>query len=98
MRTWFVVALIALAQVARAQEDAVSLTLRECIERALENNLDISIERINPKIESANVFGDYGDFDPHLQLNVSRTHSELPLFVVQTNNAATETRSTFFSP
>jgi outer membrane protein TolC len=91
-------ALIAIAQIARAQEEAVSLTLRECIERALENNLDISIERINPQIQSANVLGAYGDFDPHLQLNVSRTHSETPLFVVQTNSAATETRATFVSP
>lgn len=98
MRIWLLVVFVAATLVARAQDEAISLTLQECIERALANNLDISIERINPKIEDANILGAYGDFDPHLQLNVSRSHVESPLFVVQTNNAASVTENTIVQP
>jgi outer membrane protein TolC len=91
--------MVALTQIAHAaQEEAISLTLRECIERALANNLDVAIERVNPKIEDANILGTYGDFDPSLQLNANWTEVQTPLFVVQTNSAANETRNSIFTP
>lgn len=98
MKSWLVLFFFAVAQITQAQESAVSLSLRECIERALQNNLDISIERINPKIEDASVLAAYGDFDPHLSLNVLHSNIETPLFVVQTNNAASQTISTTITP
>lgn len=98
MKTLLLATFLALGQVAYTQDTAVSLTLRECIERALRNNLDISIERVNPQIQSANILGAYGDFDPHLQLQLNRTDQQLPLFQVQTNSAATQTKQTIYNP
>ncbi|HUJ09453.1 MAG TPA: TolC family protein [Verrucomicrobiae bacterium] len=43
-----------------------SLTLQECIERALQNNLDIKIQRVNPTIQSWGVVSAQGVFDPAL--------------------------------
>jgi outer membrane protein len=45
-----------------------SLTLRECIERALENNLEIKAQRINPTIGTWGVVGAQGTvYDPILK-------------------------------
>jgi len=41
-----------------------SLTLRECVQRALENNLEIKSERIIPTIGSWGVVGAQGVYDP----------------------------------
>jgi outer membrane protein TolC len=43
-----------------------SLTLRECIERALENNLEIKSQRITPSIQTWGVMGAQGVYDPVL--------------------------------
>jgi outer membrane protein len=43
-----------------------SLTLRECVERALENNLEIKSQRINPSIGTWGVVGAQGIYDPLL--------------------------------
>jgi outer membrane protein TolC len=45
---------------------ARSLTLRECIERALENNLEIKFQRITPTIQTWGVMGAQGVYDPTL--------------------------------
>jgi outer membrane protein TolC len=53
-----------------AQEPVVAaraLTLRECVERALASNLDISIERINPQIQNWGVVSAESAFEPALQ-------------------------------
>lgn len=41
-----------------------ALTLRECIARALEHNLDVQLERLNPRLESWNIVREQGAFDP----------------------------------
>jgi outer membrane protein len=43
-----------------------SISIRECIERALANNLDIRIERINPGLAAWAVTREQGAFDPAL--------------------------------
>ena len=66
--------LILAAPSARAEEatnQVRSLTLRECIESALEHSLDIRIERINPSIGQWGVVYAQGVFDPALSGGVN---------------------------
>jgi outer membrane protein len=49
------------------------ISLQEAIELALEHNLDVQIERINPTIARFNLNGAYGVYEP--QLNLSGVHS-----------------------
>src|ERR1043166_4124929 len=98
MRTWFAVLCLFVVSLCRAQEGVVSLTLPECVERALQNNLDISIERINPEIQSATVLSAYGDFDPHLRLLWNQSDVEAARFNIDTNSVAIRTRATDYNP
>ena len=43
-----------------------SLPLRECVERALANNIEIRAERINPGIQTWGIIGAQGSYDPVL--------------------------------
>ena len=76
-----IVALTLSALVASAGEapDVQSLTLRECIERALAGNLDIQIERVNPAIQSWSVVLAQGVFDPSLVGELSYQDASEPL-------------------
>jgi len=56
-----------------------SLTLRECVERALENNLEIKAQRINPSIGTWGVVGAQGVYDPVLSGSVNYQDSDTPL-------------------
>ncbi len=71
------ITLLLVACVARGQvtNQAKSLTLQECIERALENNLEIRSQRITPTIQTWGVMGAQGVYDPVLSggLNNSST-------------------------
>lgn len=51
----------------RPQEE-LPLTLRECLLMALDQNLEISIERLGPKLDEAAILQNRGDFDPSLVL------------------------------
>ncbi len=76
-------ALLLAASTARADGDVTnqtkSLTLRECIDRALENNLEIKSERINPSIGSWGVIGAQGVYDPALSGGINYQDSDTPL-------------------
>ncbi len=66
------VALLLIACAARGQvtNQAKSLTLQECVERALENNLEIRFQRITPTIQTWGVMGAQGVYDPNLSGSV----------------------------
>ena len=51
------------------------LTMRECIERALDNNLEIRAERINPTIGTWGVVGAQGVYDPVLSGTINNQSS-----------------------
>lgn len=55
-----------------------SLTLRECIERALENNLEIKTERLNPVIGQWGVVGAQGVYDPNLTGSLDYQDTKIP--------------------
>jgi outer membrane protein TolC len=75
-------ALLSVVSVAQADGDITkqtkSLTLRECVDRALENNLEIKSERIGPAIGSWGVVGAQGVYDPLLAGGINYQDSVTP--------------------
>lgn len=72
--------LVFAAVAARAETNsAQSLTLRECIERALSQNLDIQIERINPSIARWGVVREQSVYDPTLSGSLNYKDNTQPL-------------------
>jgi outer membrane protein TolC len=65
----------------------LSLTLRDCYEMALRNNLDISIERIAPRITETSILSERAVFDPSLALNAVFQSSSRPLNASQSASA-----------
>jgi outer membrane protein TolC len=79
MRGFIIVICLLAALPARAETNTTrSLTLRECVELALANNLDIQIERINPGIASLGVVREQAAFDPVLTGSASYEDSTRP--------------------
>lgn len=54
------------------------LSLRECIELALEHNLDVQIERYGPEIARFNLRGAYGAYEPVFSFQAVRDFLEHP--------------------
>src|SRR5690242_20043344 len=67
--------LFSLTNVVWAQESLKTrpMALADCVQQALEHNLALQIERINPRISSFNLSGSYAGWDP--VFNISGTHS-----------------------
>ena len=63
------------AQAQEVTNEIKSLTLQECIGRALENNLEIRSERINPTIGTWGVVGAQGVYDPTLAGGINYSDS-----------------------
>lgn len=63
------------------KEAVVPLSLPECVRLALENNIDIAIERINPLISKAGITTARGAFDPNIQLDSSYTENNQPTVI-----------------
>ncbi|HUK81614.1 MAG TPA: TolC family protein [Verrucomicrobiae bacterium] len=83
--TWFVAiatlgsCVATAARGANATNVLQALTLNECIVRALENNLEIKFDRINPTIQSWGVVGAQSVYDPTFTGTVSYQDSTTPL-------------------
>lgn len=52
------------------------LSLQDCIQRTLESNLALQIDRYNPQIALFNLGGAYGAYDPTLDLSGQHDHSK----------------------
>ncbi len=52
------------------------LSLQDCIQMALQHNLDLRIDRYNPEIALFNLRANYGDYDPSLLMSGQHDHSE----------------------
>jgi outer membrane protein TolC len=63
---------------ATAQTNAPTrqLSLQECIQLALQHNLDLQIDRYNPEISLYNLKVDYGAYDPTLNIAGEHDHNE----------------------
>ena len=55
-----------------------SLPLRECVERALANNIEIRAERINPGIQTWGIIGAQGVYDPVLSGSFNYQDATIP--------------------
>ncbi len=62
-----------------------ALPLEECIRIALEHNLDIQIQRVNPRIARLTLSGSYGAYDPTLNVAASYGSTTTPGGVDQQN-------------
>lgn len=69
-------------------EEALSLSAEECIARALEHNLDIRIERLNPVISELALEAAYQPYEPSFQSQYLRTFSRSPGQVDPISNLA----------
>ena len=49
------------------------MALQDCVQEALQHNLDVQIERYNPQISLYNLHAAYGGYDP--LLNISGQHN-----------------------
>jgi outer membrane protein TolC len=71
-----------------------SITIRECVERALQNNFDIKIQRVNPTIDSWGVVYQQGVYDPKLSGSINYSDNTFPTgFVGSAGSAQTTTLS-----
>lgn len=59
-----------------AAPPARQLSLQDCIQLALQHNLDLQIDRYNPQIALFTLKGDYGAYDPFLTLSGQHDHNE----------------------
>jgi outer membrane protein len=59
-----------------ATQQVRQLSLQDCIQLALQHNLDLQIDRYNPQISLFNLRGDYGAYDPTFSLSGQHDHNE----------------------
>src|SRR5260221_8082924 len=64
--------------VAPAPESALTLTMSEAVVRALDANLEVQIERIQPAIAEQQFHYKMGAFDPHLTAHYTSEQLETP--------------------
>ena len=58
-----------------AADGKISLSLRECVSIALDNNLDIRLERYNPQIGEKEILKEMAEFDPIASVQVTNQKS-----------------------
>jgi hypothetical protein len=72
-------AFLTFGAVTRAEEtNILELSLAECIELALEHNLDIQIDRIRPEIARYQLELAYAAYDPLFDFSAIHSHDESP--------------------
>lgn len=67
---------VAAAETASTPEQTLQLSLDEAVKRALENNVDIAVERFNPELSGQSVRSALGYYDPALTARLSRTSAD----------------------
>jgi outer membrane protein TolC len=60
-----------------AMADVRQLSLQDCIQMALQHNLDLRIDRYAPQISLYTLRGYYGDYDPSFSMSGQHNHTEL---------------------
>jgi outer membrane protein len=72
--------LVSACTVVMAQTNAPSqvrqLSLQDCIQLALQHNLNLQIDHYNPEIARFTLWGDYGAYDPSFSLSGQHDHNE----------------------
>ena len=58
--------------------NSLALTLDDCIAEALENNLDIRIRRVQPRMDGLSIDSARGAYDPNLTMSANQSFSKSP--------------------
>jgi outer membrane protein len=58
--------------------DVREMSLTDCIQQALQHNLDVQIERYNPQISLFNLHSAYGGYDPALSISGQHNYNVSP--------------------
>jgi outer membrane protein TolC len=71
------------------------LSLQESIRLALENNIEIAVERLTPKIRWEEITLERGQFDPELNSNITASYSITPpsLSIIESSFVPTQSES-----
>lgn len=72
----FVLGLFALRSLAQDTNEIVNLSLEQCIQLALQNNLDVRISRYQPEIAKLTLSGDYAAYEPAFDMTASQNFTE----------------------
>lgn len=80
-----------------AEENALKLSLRDCLILALHNNMDIKVEGLNPGIGLAQLLQAKGVFDPVFQVVGDRLKSKRPSSSILEGRTSIETLSDQYS-
>lgn len=54
------------------------VSMDDCVQLALEHNLDLQIERLNPRLAQFTLSGSYSAYEPQLELSASHSSSSSP--------------------
>ena len=78
LRTLWILAASSSMAVAQTNSTAPvrPLSLQDCVQLALQHNLDLQIDRYNPQIAQFTLAGDYGAYDPTFTLSGQHDHNE----------------------
>ena len=85
------ICLVEMAHAADPTNILMSITLNQCIVRALEHNLEIKSQQINPSIASWGVVGEQGVYDPRFLGSVTFSSDTIPQLTLTTSNLLTTT-------
>lgn len=88
-------AFISAANAQTETNKARPLALDEAIQLALEHNLDVQIERFNPRIAQFSLSGVYADYDPVFSTRVTRRFVSSPGGFSETTQAPTLANETY---
>ncbi|HEY1490536.1 MAG TPA: TolC family protein, partial [Verrucomicrobiae bacterium] len=55
---------------------ARAMSLQDCIQEALQHNLDLQIQRYNPQISLYNLNANYGGYDPTFTFSGTHTYND----------------------
>jgi hypothetical protein len=69
---------LTLAIQAHAQGEVRALSLQECFETALENNLTVQIEQVNPELSLYDLRISQGAYDPSFFFSYRQQHRQEP--------------------
>jgi outer membrane protein len=68
------------------------MSLEDCIQEALQHNLDVQIERYNPQMSLFNLRGSYGGYDPTLSVSGEHDYSKSGGYIDQDGRLVTPVR------
>ena len=77
--SWLTLASVAVSACAQTNTSSTRpISLNECVQLALQHNLDLQIERLTPEIARFNLTGAYGYYDPSFTMTARQDYVDQP--------------------